>query len=797
MKRNYDFSGWATKNDLRCADGRTIRRNAFKEDDGRVVPLVWMHQHNDPDNVLGHALLKNENDGVYAYCSLNDGYSAKQVRELLRHGDVCSLSIWANNLTQDNGDVLHGSIKEVSVVLSGANPGAIIDYPTLAHGEESTTECYVCVNEEIELDDSYLAHANKYDKDDEYDEDDEDGEDDAEDDEDDADSEEYDENTTVQDVIDGLNDEQRDALEFLIGMAIEARENGGELPDEVEHADTDEHTVQDVVDTLDPTQRKVFEYLIGLAYSGDADDEEEPEDGEEEPEDEEYDEDDEDERVRHYDDEGEEFDMRHNPYENVFDAYGQAAATDNILTHDQMTTIIEDAKQRGSLREAVLAHADEYGIDQIDWLFPEYKNLNNPPDFVKRDTSWVNTVMSGVNHSPVSRIKSTFADITEEEARARGYIKGDKKKAEVFSLLRRKTDPQTIYKLQTLDRDDQIDITDFDVVAWIKNEMRTMLDEELARAFLVGDGRDPADRNHISHDHVRPVYTDDDLFVIRRTLTVVPNEEKAATLIDTVVKAFEDYEGSDNTTMFTTKSWRSDMLLLKDGIGHRIYKTDTELASAMLVGKIETVPAAIFDSVRREANGVTYKPVAIILNLKDYMVGADKGGSVNMFEDFDIKFNQNNYLIETRCSSALTKPYSAIVIEEIIDNPLTGFAVTPEEDTETVLGETVSDLQTGVNVGASRISGTLHHVTGFTNYSNKPAEQEGNYIALRVDTDTASDVITAELIGGTGGVKTLTEDRNVVFRITSPLTQKIRIIASNGTETITKTYSLTNVKLES
>lgn len=636
-KGKFDFSGWATKNDLRCADGRTIRKDAFADDDGRTVPLVWMHQHKEPENVLGHALLENRPEGVYAYCSFNETPSGKQAKEIVRHGDVCSLSIWANNLTQNGGNVMHGSIKEVSVVLAGANPGAIIDFPILSHGEESETEAYIRVDEPVNLSSNdELQHA-------------------------DEEEPKKDDDRTVQDVLDSMTEEQRKVVEYLVGKALGEKDEESE--EEVKHADDekdDGRTIQDVIDSMSEEQKKVLEYLVGTALEEKgADEDTEDEEDKEEKE------------VKHSD-EGEDFDMKR----NVFDVYGEGSQMNsNVLTHDQMTTIINDAKRTGSLKEAVLSHADEYGITQIDWLFPEYKNVNNPPEFIKRNMDWVSKVMNGVHHTPFSRIKSQFADITAEDARALGYIKGDKKKNEVFTLLRRWTDPQTIYKHQQLDRDDILDITDFDVVSWIKGEMRMMLDEELARAFLIGDGRDTSSRQHISEDHVRSVFRDNDLFVIRKELT---GEEKASDLIDLVVKAFDEYEGSGNPKMFTTRNWRSDLLLLKDKMGHRLYKTENELATAMLVDEIITVPVmSATTTYRTDAKtGKHYRPVAIILNLNDYNVGADKGGSINMFDDFDIDYNQFKYLIETRCSGALTKPYSAIVIEEEFTLP----SNTPSED---------------------------------------------------------------------------------------------------------------------
>lgn len=583
-KGKFDFSGWATKNDLRCADGRTIRKNAFKDDDGRVVPLVWQHQHNDPENVLGHAVLENREDGVYTYCSFNDTYPAKQAKQLVQHGDICSLSIYANQLKQNGGDVLHGSIKEVSLVLAGANPGAMIDFPILEHGEESETEAYIFTGvEEIFFNCEELQHADSEDK-----EEKESGKEDAE-------MNKEDSGKTVQDVLDTFNEEQKKVLDFLIGKALESKNEDSE---EAEHSD----------------------------------------------------------------EEGDDFDMKH----NVFDSDNNAQEK-NVLTHSQMETIIGDAKRYGSMRDSVLAHSAEYGIDQIDWLFPDYKNLDNPPAFISRDMGWVQKVMGGVHHTPFSRIKSMFADLTEDEARALGYIKGNLKKNEVFTLLRRTTDPQTIYKHQKLDRDDVVDITNFDVVSWLKGEMRMMLDEEIARAILVGDGRETSSNDHISEDHVRSIFRDNSTYVIRKTLTEVQGEAPAKTFIKQVIRSWKEYKGSGNCTMFCTEDLLSELLLLEDGMGHFMYQSAAQLATVLRVKEIVTVPVMSATTTVRASGDDTFKPMAIIVNLNDYNVGADKGGSVNMFDDFDIDYNQQKYLIETRCSGALIKPYSAIIIEEEAD----------------------------------------------------------------------------------------------------------------------------------
>jgi len=671
MKKNkFDFSGWATKNDLLCADGRTIRKDAFKDDDGRTVPLVYQHNHDDPTRVIGHALLENRDDGVYAYCSLNNTDMGRHARECVRHGDFDSLSIYANKLVQRGGDVIHGVIRELSLVLAGANPGAKIEFPMLSHGEESETEATIWHDDvdgfefesgmklEQEEPEKEISHAEPEEKPAK--------EEPAK--EEEPKKEEPAKDETVQDVLDSMSEKQRKVVEYLVAQALGGDDGGDEeeKDEEVSHADTEgegsDETVQDVLDSMNEKQRKVTEYLVAQAL-------ESAEESEEEDEDEE---DDAEEEAAHSDIEGEEFTMK----KNVFDNEAMETNDQDTLTHAQMETLIKDAKRLGSLRQSVLEHSAEYGIDQIDWLFPEDRNVHNGgPAFIQRDMGWVNTVMNAVAHTPFSRIKTLFADITEDEARARGYIKGRQKKNEVFTLLKRTTDPQTIYKKQKLNRDDVVDITDFDVVAWMKQEMRMMLDEEIARAILVGDGRETDSDDHISEDHIHSVFNDDDkLFIIRRQYTPVQGEEKAKTLIKLVRKAWKDYKGSGNATAYVAEDTLGDLLLLEDSFGHFLYPTKDVAASVLGVQNIVTVPPmADVSTVRTdEETGKTYRPLMIICNLKDYNVGADKGGSVNMFEDFDIDYNAQKYLIETRCSGALVRPFSAIVIEEEVTEEESG-----------------------------------------------------------------------------------------------------------------------------
>ena len=582
----YDFSGWATRANLKCSDGRIIRPDAFKHNDGQTVPLVWNHQHNDPNEVLGHALLENRTEGVYAYCKFNDTESGKTAKLLVEHGDVDQLSIYANQLKQQGPNVMHGNIRELSLVLAGANPGAFID-SIIMHGEESDEEAIIYTGENISL---YHAESEEDEHADE--------------------------------------DEKKDD-------SLQHAEQKDEQKGEASMAENKEKTVAEVFDTLNEEQKTVVYALIGQALedAGVGEDDEDSEGGND--------------------------NMKHNVFDNE-------DTMENVLTHDAMDTIISDAKRYGSLKESFLAHAGTYGIDNIEYLFPEAKSLNTPPDFIKREMGWVQKVMNGVHHTPFSRIKSMFADITEDEARAKGYIKGKLKKEEVFSLLKRTTTPTTIYKKQKLDRDDVIDITDFDVVAWLKSEMRMMLDEEIARAILVGDGRLSSSDDKINEQNIRPIWTDEDHYTIKSLITVPAGGNEAEEFIDQSVRAMKDYKGSGSPVAFMTESMLTECLLLKDTNKHRLYKNADEVATAMRVSSIVTVP--VMEGLKRTSNSDTFDLKAIIVNLNDYNVGADKGGAINMFDDFDIDYNQQKYLIETRCSGALIKPYSAIVLETKVAN---------------------------------------------------------------------------------------------------------------------------------
>ena len=559
----YDFSGWATKNNLKCSDGRTILRDAFKHNDGQTVPLVWNHQHNDPLNVLGHALLENRETGVYAYCKFNDTEAGRNAKMLVEHGDVTALSIYANQLRQKGGNVEHGVIREVSLVLAGANPGAFID-SILRHGEASDEEGVIYTGEKL-----VLSHS----------------------------------------------DEENEKKE-----------------EEKKVAEGKERTVQDVVDSMTEEQRNVMYALIGQALEG-AD-------------------------VKHSDEyeNGGEDEMKH----NVFEHENNQGANDT-LTHAEMEVILRDAKRYGSLKESCLQHGIEH-IDEPGYLFPEFKNLNKEPDFVGRDMGWVGKVMSGVHRTPFSRIKSLQADIREEDARALGYMKGNLKKEEVFTLLKRTTDPQTVYKKQKLHRDDVLDITDFDVVAFVKKEMRMMLEEEIARAILIGDGRLPDSDDKIQDAHIRSIANEEELYCIKYDVkpAEATAEAKAKEMIRSALRARKDYKGSGEPTLFCSESVLTEMLLLEDANGRVIYDSVAKLATAMRVKEIVTVP--VMEGAQNLAK--TKNVLGIIVNLRDYNVGADKGGQVSMFEDFDIDYNAQKYLIETRCSGALIKPFSAIVLEE-------------------------------------------------------------------------------------------------------------------------------------
>lgn len=584
-----DFSGWATKNDLRCADGRIIRKGAFKVNDGKKVPLVWNHQHNSASDILGHAYLEDRKEGVYAYCKFNNTNAGKDAKEAVKHGDVTCLSIWANNLQQDGPSVMHGVIREVSLVLAGANPGAFIE-SVMAHGEpmgDDDDEGIFYTDESI-----FIQHDDVGDPEPEAENnDDEEGNDDME-------------GKTVKEVIDGMTDEQKQAMAIVIGQALE---DAG--------VDTDDND---------------------------------------------------------YDDEEGGDEVRHSIYDE------ESEINDRYLSHSEMEEIFTNARRVGSLKQAVnealdggvLCHAIDttgmttatgtqtYGFNDPDMLFPDHAPINGgAPEWISRNMDWVTKVINGVHRTPFSRVKSTYANITEDEARAKGYIKAHQKKEEVFSILKRVTNPQTIYKLQKLDRDDVLDIKDFDVVAWIRAEMKVMLNEEFARAILIGDGRLPDDEFKIKPDCIRPIISEPPLFNTVVEVTSGTSEpETAKNTINAIIRARKKYKGSGNPSFYTHEDVITEMLLLEDNNGHKLYKTEAELATALRVKEIVTVEPM-------EGHKVNDKLlIGVIVNLQDYNVGTDKGGEQNMFDDFDINYNQQIYLIEQRSSGALIKPFSALTI---------------------------------------------------------------------------------------------------------------------------------------
>lgn len=629
-----DFSGYATKNNIRCSDGRTIMHNAFAEQDGDVVPLVWQHDHNSPDNVLGHALLENRDDGVYCYGVFNDTPTAKQAKELVSHGDINSLSIYANHLSQNGGNVEHGVIREVSLVLAGANPGAMIDNVAIQHSDGNVDELD---DEAVIYSGEELNHSDVFDivpMDDEYEpeyEDDISHADGSDDEEDSGDE-------TVQDVLDTLTDKQKNVVYALIGMALNKKSG-----DDMEHADSDDEedsedeTVQDVFDTLTDKQKNVVYALIGLAIDNATGNKENN-------------------TAEHSAFEGDAM--------NIFEKNGMAMSTADYVSHeDQEAFMTAVAKENPtSFKDFAIAHAQDYGIKDIGILFPDAKAVENQPELYKRDTEWVSTVLSGTRHTPFSRIKTYYADLTEDTARAKGFTldrdKNKRKMDEIFKVAKRQTTPTTIYKKQKLDRDDIIDITDFSVVNFLMSEMKVMLDEEIARAVLIGDGRPASAEDHINTENVRPIVGDDEMYVIYSVATAA--DEDMTAFVDRVRTSKTGYLGSGTPTMFISPSKHGQLMVQRDKVGRRLYDTDASLAAAMGVSAIVEVP--LFENLvdpKKQSNNVD----ALIVNLRDYTIGTDNGGAVTSFEDFDIDYNQKRYLMETRMSGALTKLKSAIVIE--------------------------------------------------------------------------------------------------------------------------------------
>ena len=597
-----DFSGYATKNDLLCTDGRTIKGGAFQHQDQKRVPLVWQHQHNEPGNVLGHAILEDRRDGVYAYGFFNSSPSAAEARELIRHGDINALSIHANGLKQQGKNVLHGNIREVSLVLAGANPGAFIDNINITHGDTT-----------VELDDEAVIYT-------------------------------------------GLELDTENDLDHADDKASSANTNSNTSGDTVAENTNSEKTVKDVFDSMTDEQKNVVYFMIGQALENPPVDDE----GDDEAKHANFDPD----TLTHAIEEG---------FQNMTNVFEQNASAGNTqtLSHAQIQAIVNDAQEVGSFKKAFLAHADTYGFDDIDVLFPDAKTLANSPEMLARRTEWVSTVLTGTKHSPFSRIKSVVADITADDARARGYVTGNLKKDEIVKLLKRTTNPTTIYKKQKLDRDDVIDITDLDVVAWLKAEMRLMLDEELARAILIGDGRDASSDDKIDEERIRPIASDDEMYAHRVTLA---GPESTEEIIELLIRARANYRGSGQPVLFTTLPFLTDMLLVKDKVGRRLYDSLDALSSALMVSKIETV----------EVMEQHPEVVGIFVNLSDYTIGSTRGGEVSMFDDFDIDYNQQKYLIETRVSGALTKPKSAVVVRRPEGTPVTPVSPSFDGSTNTI-----------------------------------------------------------------------------------------------------------------
>ena len=648
-KKHYDFAGWATKNNIRCSDGRTIMHGAFSADNGKRVPLVWNHQHDNVRNVLGHADLEERPEGVYAYCSFNNTEHGQDAKDCVKHGDIVALSIYANQLKQNGANVIHGAIREVSLVLAGANRGAVID-SVLEHGELSDDSAEISF---VGYGDIELHHSDLDDQDDDYeDEELDDYQEDEEDEEDEenlqhADNseakkeEKEDDGETVADVMNTLTDKQRKAVAIIIEQAIADSKGDKSMShadgDAQNDAENDDETVEDVYNTLNEKQKKVVNFLIGEA-------------------------------LKNKDSEGGS-EMKHNVFEG-------SENVQNTISHAEIHEICRVGKQMGSLKaavdqayeEGVLEHAEgDYGINNIDYLFPDAKAMTTEPELIKRDMGWVDDVFNGVHRTPFKRVKSVFADITEDEARAKGYIKGKFKKEEVFTLLKRTTDPQTIYKKQKLDKDDLEDLEDnFNILPWIKNEMNMMFREEVARAILIGDGRPSSSDDKIQENHIRPIYNDEDLFTVKVPVEVktgATEDDIARALIKAMVKARKQYKGTGNPTFFTTEDYLTDCLLIENTLGERLYKSEAEVATAMRASKITTVEPMENKTITITAEGgrsTSYPLMGVLVNLTDYNVGAKNGGKTDFFEDFDIDFNQQKYLYEARMSGALKKPFSAV-----------------------------------------------------------------------------------------------------------------------------------------
>lgn len=630
MAKKYDFSGWATRANIKCSDGRIITPDAFKHHDGKKIPLVWNHKHDDVNEVLGQAVLEHREEGIYAYATFNDTESGKTAKLLVQHGDVDQLSIYANQLKQQGPYVMHGNIRELSLVLAGANPGAYIENVIMVHGEDSyemEDEARIYTGEYLEL-----YHA---DDDDEEDEE-EVTEKKSENSEDSEEVEKEEPETKSEKKADEKEaDDKDDDKELEHSADSKEKKEDAEMADEAKKPAEDEQTIQEIIEGLNETQKKAVYALVGMAL-------EDAGNGE----------------AKHSDiDEIEGGDevMKHNVFEN------DERQEMEVLSHSEMQAIISDIQQYGTFKNACLAH----GIENIGEFFPEPKNVGEVPDLLKRNDSWVSEVLNGVHRTPFAKIKTMYADITAPEARAKGYVKGNLKVEEVIKAFKRTTSPATVYKKQKLDRDDIIDITDFDVIAFLKAEMRMMLEEEIARQILIGDGRELDDDDRIDDESIRPIWTDNDVYTVKVAVPVAASataDEKAKAFIRACVKSRKQYKGSGSPVMYMSEDILTDCLLIEDTNGRRIYETIDKLASALTVKKI--VPVTVMDGVtRKDDEDNSYALAGLYVNLSDYNVGADKGGAITMFDDFDIDYNAQKYLIETRCSGALVKPAAAVAIE--------------------------------------------------------------------------------------------------------------------------------------
>lgn len=789
--KDYDFCGWATKNDILCEDGRIIKKNAFKECDGLTVPLVYNHDHKDIENVLGHCVLENRDEGVYCYGYLDkESAPGKQAMSLLKNGSMKSLSIYANKLKQIGHDVIHGVIREVSLVLAGANSGAVID-TVLAHAEDAS-----------DIDgDAMVIYAG---------------------DENPISHSANDETFDLEGVIDTMNEDQKRAMLIMMGMAAddasstndekvshsfedESEEDENSEDNEEKSDDDDEPENDDETENDGEVQHGISLFNIlgnSLSHASEKDEDEEDDDDEDDEDDDDDDldedsedneDDDEDENQNNNSNEEEKKEMKHNVFEGDNNT--------NTLSHssrEMCEAMMGDAIKFGSLKDSVMAHSVDYGIENIDMLFPNAKNYTEKPEFIKRRTEWVNTVLTGVRQSPFSRVKTIFADITEDEARAKGYIKGNRKAEEVFTLLKRETTPTTVYKKQRIDRDDILDITDFSVIEYIKQEMRIMFDEECARAILVGDGRNALSPDKIKEANIRPIWTDDDLFTIKRSIavtTATSDSARAKAFIKNLVKSRKLYRGSGNPTLFIQEDLLADMLLIEEtsnGIdtGRLIYDSIDKLKNVLRVNNIVEVP--VFSGLNRIDDGDTKYLAAILVNLNDYRTGRDKGGELSFFDDFDIDFNQQKYLMESRFSGALVVPFSAIVYEFVYNLTVD---VQAKDSSAVILGKNVSELQENVYVNDNSIQGVLNYVTGYTGYSGVPEEQEGHYLALQFE---ASDGATVKIqtVGGLNDAeeKTLDADMDAVIYVKSNK-MKLKVKCELNGDTINRTLSFSGLKL--